>query len=349
MSVAKPRCARGPDCYHVRKLASEKPPTVERDGALCGKCERAEPEPDLVLEAHKGLLRAARALLKHGVADEDIIIPTLVFAAVSDDATGFAKVRPRFAEAGDDDEAWQERRQVWHEAFADLWVERPLLDGVLVVHLKNLSVQPYPAEPGSEVVGRIRIQVYRRRNTPKDLEHLYGQCLVENGIPHDDQRGSVGWMFSEGRLWLLVHPENERVHPLGELRGGTRNERLPQRPFPSPGVVRGVYEALSPRLPKDVLVDRKRGGQPKPRVLIPACVAWYISGRGEELERSGERPKLTEALNNTLMRPSGLEPLPQSPEDHAVWQRAISPNFTDYVRRIESTLNMRGGLLGKYL
>lgn len=37
-SLPKPRCARGQNCYHVRKLRSEKPPTVIQEGGLCDKC-----------------------------------------------------------------------------------------------------------------------------------------------------------------------------------------------------------------------------------------------------------------------------------------------------------------------
>ena len=39
-SVAKPRCARGQSCYHVRKFDHiDEPPKVRHEGDLCGKCE----------------------------------------------------------------------------------------------------------------------------------------------------------------------------------------------------------------------------------------------------------------------------------------------------------------------
>jgi hypothetical protein len=41
-SVSKPRCARGTNCYHVRKLRSEKPATVAHEGDLCEKCQKAD-------------------------------------------------------------------------------------------------------------------------------------------------------------------------------------------------------------------------------------------------------------------------------------------------------------------
>ncbi len=38
-SVSKPRCARGQDCYHVRKFDYvDKPPKVGREGDLCERC-----------------------------------------------------------------------------------------------------------------------------------------------------------------------------------------------------------------------------------------------------------------------------------------------------------------------
>ena len=39
-SVAKPRCARGQSCYHVRKFDHiDEPSTVPREGDLCGHCQ----------------------------------------------------------------------------------------------------------------------------------------------------------------------------------------------------------------------------------------------------------------------------------------------------------------------
>jgi len=80
-SAAKPRCARGQGCYHVRKLRSEKPSPVSREGDLCEKCSN---EAAAGVEAplkHAELFRFARLLFNAEIEDEDQIIPTLVFAA----------------------------------------------------------------------------------------------------------------------------------------------------------------------------------------------------------------------------------------------------------------------------
>ena len=82
-SVAKPRCARGQNCSHIRDFPHiDEPIKVLHEDALCGRCQRAEhdgtafPEPE-----HQELLRAARALLGNGIENEVEIIPTLVLAA----------------------------------------------------------------------------------------------------------------------------------------------------------------------------------------------------------------------------------------------------------------------------
>lgn len=49
-SVPKPRCARGQNCYHVRKLRSEQPPTVTHEGNLCEKCLETSERGTAVLE-----------------------------------------------------------------------------------------------------------------------------------------------------------------------------------------------------------------------------------------------------------------------------------------------------------
>jgi hypothetical protein len=270
-------------------------------------------------------------------------------AAASDREERFAKMRERFAEASNDVEAWYELQQQWHEAFADLIVEGPLLDGVLVVHLKNFYIQPYPVMPGSKVVDRILIEVYRRSGTPEDLERLYAHCLAQNNIPENDEWAAIGWRCYEGRLLLLVRPEDWNVQPLGGISIPPQGSQPIQRPFPSPKLLGSIYEDVLRALPEGVVTGRKGGPAPTPYNLVLACVAWYVGRRGEQVKQHAERPQLANLLNALLTRPCGLESLPESPENHAVWQRASNPIFTGYVMRVEEELNNRGPFLDKYL
>jgi hypothetical protein len=314
---------------------------------ICEQCREAGREREQSPAGHEELFRAAHTLFRHGVEDEHQIIPTLVFAAMSDQERHFRDVRRRFAEATSD-EAWGELRQQWTGVFADLWVDRPLLDGVLLLWLKNFFIQPYPVGPGWKAVDRIAIHVFRRSDTPDDLERLYGDCLAQNSIPPNDYCGSIAWTCSEGGISLLVRPEDDNVHPPGERFIRAPRTELVQRPFPSPKVLRSIYEGVLETLPVGVVTGRKAGPQPSPYNLVLACVAWYVGDRGEQVKRPQARPELAKLLNDTLLRPHGLESLPQSPENYAVWQRASNDSFSSYVMRVESQLNKRGWLLDKY-
>ncbi len=59
VSVAKPRCARGQNCSHIRDFPHiDKPPKVAYDGALCDRC-RYNTNDSEVPEEYKELLRTA--------------------------------------------------------------------------------------------------------------------------------------------------------------------------------------------------------------------------------------------------------------------------------------------------
>jgi hypothetical protein len=80
VSVAKPRCARGQNCSHIRDFPHiDIPPKVAYDGALCDRC-RYNTNDSEVPEEYKELFRTAKALFDNDVGDEDEILPTLVFA-----------------------------------------------------------------------------------------------------------------------------------------------------------------------------------------------------------------------------------------------------------------------------
>src|SRR5215211_6541546 len=92
---------------------------------------------------------------------------------MADNASGFSAVRRWFVDAGDDDAAWEEFRGRFHEAFADLWVERPLLDGVPLLHLKNFFISPRSEEQGpTNIVAKIVIEAYRRKDTARRVSRL---------------------------------------------------------------------------------------------------------------------------------------------------------------------------------
>jgi hypothetical protein len=107
-SVAKPRCAKGQGCYHVRKLGSEKPSPVSHQGDLCEKCSNeAVTGVESPLE-YAELFRTARLLFDAEVEGEYRIIPTLVFAANLGEMPHLREMRDGLAAVDDQDEAWMD-------------------------------------------------------------------------------------------------------------------------------------------------------------------------------------------------------------------------------------------------
>jgi hypothetical protein len=128
-SVAEPRyCAKDEQCewYDPASGKAQKLGALHTDN-VCRRCREAEgaaeDEPAHVPPEHKELVRAAQVLLEHGIEEEYRIIPTLVFAAfveetsgLAGEPSGWAKVRRKFVEAGNDPKAWQELRSFWDTA-----------------------------------------------------------------------------------------------------------------------------------------------------------------------------------------------------------------------------------------
>src|SRR5215217_6205754 len=72
-SVAKPRCARGQDCYHVRELRSEQPPTVAQESDLCEKCQRTVEQGAAVLKKQDTMAKMPDVRRLESKASSDLI------------------------------------------------------------------------------------------------------------------------------------------------------------------------------------------------------------------------------------------------------------------------------------
>src|SRR5215217_7093273 len=71
-SVAKPRCARGQDCYHVRELRSEQPPTVAHESDLCEKCRTTDEQGAVVLKKQDTTAKTLDYRLLESKASSDL-------------------------------------------------------------------------------------------------------------------------------------------------------------------------------------------------------------------------------------------------------------------------------------
>ena len=95
----------GEFCIHVLAANSPGPirlgPSVA--GAFCRRCTEAKYRPGdtEILKHHRRLLAAASALLDHKVTEEYVLIPTLVFATLSDRDEVYARIGERLATVRD--------------------------------------------------------------------------------------------------------------------------------------------------------------------------------------------------------------------------------------------------------
>src|SRR5918998_417395 len=127
-SVAEPRfCAMGNQCTQARFLDS-KPVRLRSTSSskLCAQCEEAGLSPEDAPEEHEELFRAAQVLFEEGVVDEDLIIPTLVFAARASvaDAPWLAQLKDLFLKAGGSSEAWESLWRLFIGTFDTLQPDR---------------------------------------------------------------------------------------------------------------------------------------------------------------------------------------------------------------------------------
>jgi hypothetical protein len=103
---------------------------------------------------------------------------------------------------------------------------------------------------------------------------------------------------------------------VGKLFEGTRRRSGKQLSFPAPRSIGSQSEALLQRF-SHVLGGRVRGRPSKLENLIPACLAWYIGGRGALLEDKGLRDGVVRALDKHFFEPLDKEPLQSKSSNRA--------------------------------
>ena len=88
---------------------------------------------------------------------------------------------------------------------------------------------------------------------------------------------------------------------------------------------------------RSVLAGRERGKAGKANILLPACVGWYVAGRGDLSEQTEERRRVVRILNRELLVPCGKEPREESSSQFWRDVRSVS----DAIERLERALQRR--------
>jgi hypothetical protein len=196
-------------------------------------CEPWDDEDAPPEERYAELFRVSRVLLNEGVAQEAQIIPSLVFAGRSWEMPCLEHVRDTFVEAGDYAAEWGKLKGRFRQAFNSL-VPLRVVDGALIVWLKEAYVLAY-AHPGTRLIEKIAIEVYRRSAKPDKVAGLYEECLLQHKIPcdtlekmQDDEASSVS-AEDEEASWLkrisVIERKEERLLDL-HLEGDISTEQF---------------------------------------------------------------------------------------------------------------------------
>lgn len=329
-SLPKRHCARGQDCYQVRKLGLEEPAPLRasRHSDLCDKCEREPAAADACDE----LSKAARVLLASGITGEDEVIPTLAFAnRISHDAC-FAGIKDAFLRAHAGTKRWRELTLKFSNTFEPFTVER-VLNGVLVVK-RQTAFAGIHYDDNSGVVKGISLEATDRATKPPRMSNLYEEALSLEGIPYDrSDRGNVSWKIYRGRIRLMVEPENIHITWIPQLPAYGE-----QQPFPPPLVIKGFCEVLWGSRSEGkfegfshTLEGRQKGTKhgtggrrsksgADPLDLVSVCTALYLEqryGKGG----SSPRAEAIATLNNRVLVACGKEALPEAGAGTAIWKR----------------------------
>src|SRR5687767_13292337 len=105
------QCSRGPACTQYAALGEPAKLSKGNTNGICFACQKADREVGnsamSVPSEHQQLLHVAHVLVKQDVQDENVIIPTLAFAALSLDQPALAGIKGSFVEAQGEPQQWK--------------------------------------------------------------------------------------------------------------------------------------------------------------------------------------------------------------------------------------------------
>ena len=215
--------------------------TIYGGDGRCDQCVRLGRTLHDTPEEHEELFRAASNLIAKNVTDEDVIIPTLVFAAHSRTRPLLRHIRDRFAEVEEGSEVWRDLENQFINSF-DTLGPISVKAGALFLRARPLAVLAYgPGSPGG-LVEYITIDVYARSLSsvdPEVVEEHYKQALARSGVSQSPYGLGLDEVWYPDRVRIMVSPPRPRIYaPSANFVGDRSGE---QHAFPLPSRVRDHY------------------------------------------------------------------------------------------------------------
>jgi hypothetical protein len=291
-----------------------------------------EPRP-LPQDEFKELFRAAKTLFKRGIAEEELIIPTLVFANRASALPRLKAIRDEFSRIQDTDTLREQFSTDFYQRFKGL-TPVTLSDEVLILRWLPIFLNAVKYSE-TTVVKEIVIDVFMRSVDPEQVAEHYRRWLNEQGLTYDkSSRGTFSWMFSNAHLAMTVGPGKE----LNEGQVSRLFSSGRQLMFPPPQLVGDLYSGLkgsvNPRRFRGfayALGGRQSGPATSPANLIPACVAWYLREQGG----ISDKHRLARLLNQHLLKPCRKREIGVT-SDNPVWKNI--DKVADSIKRVELAL-----------
>jgi hypothetical protein len=302
-----------------------------------------------VPEEHEALFRAARALIEEGKTDEDVIIPTLAFAAQSQNSPLLRHIRDRFAELEPGGQAWRELNfQFWY-SLATLEGSLATLEVLLFKHdtlfLRAASLSVLVYKPN--FVESITINVSARPADPlrpadpQRVETVYERALQENGVPQNPYELGLDEIWRKGWLRIMVRPMDPQIYdPTAHI---IRGAWLKQRGFPPAGRVRAHYESAFRYASEAGFadpLDKKPGSGINTDNPLRAYTAWYVAGwdaNSEQPPISKEGKELVDGYFDALS-PPGARPVRSNLRKR---MKELAPRITDVDAALRSEKSRR--------
>jgi len=323
----------------VRKLRSEKPSPVSREGDLCGKCSQEAVTHVEAPPEHAELFRCAQLLFNAGIEDENQIIPTLVFAANLGEMPHLREVKDGLAALTNEDGKWKDLRLQVSWFFDRMVALMDAIDGVPILQRSPFVVTYVTNKQGN--VNEVAIDVFMHSVQAEKVAGIYERYLKLHNVEIDPIRGDISYKLHEDFIRIVARPETTSVDAADgrilALRSG------PPR-LPDPLLVAGVYRVIKGSQSSGMLkgfragrAGRERGKPVGADSLVPACVGWYVAGRGDLSEQTEERRRVVRIINQELLGPCGKEP--QEESSSKFWRDVR--NVSAEIGRLERALQRR--------
>lgn len=284
---------------------------------------------DWLCERCRAVFWTAAVLFENGVTDEDIVIPTLVFARTAAESEMYKDLTKMngpvegctphaLAEIAFDDSGLSLLSA--EQAYMGLELVE-LVDGVPLVR-----VHPYAVfaekHPGTQLPKRVCFQILSRRVSPTSIRNRYEQFLEEEGAHWGENlSGVISYNFRHSYVTVRIEPADIDSFLRRGLEASANPLQWAAYHFPPPTLVEGFCEGLLRSLHKgewkrEDVYGLDLYGKPRDKTadkIIPAFVAWHVGLGVEGRIYAPDRTRVSQVLNKHLLRPCDK---PELPEDH---------------------------------